>query len=148
MIVIPSDRDEWIKAQVHRLTLDRRELSEILADIDALEVRVRAELGLDAYAADVLNVRRVLARVRLTKALELGGNAILAKQLFEIATSLGFANPGERVVASALFSRICLANDNGELLGDELEEALAGLSAPIPAGYLQLLHEIRHAKRR
>jgi len=46
VISISKDQDDWIRTEIHKLTLDRRDLAEVLSDIDALEGQVADAIGL------------------------------------------------------------------------------------------------------
>jgi hypothetical protein len=146
LVLISEEQDEWIRLEIHKLTVDRRPLSEVLLDIDALERRVVEAIGAEEFAADLLSVRRVLARLRLVRAVELRGDGPLAKALFEQAVSLGFRTGDDRVGAAALLSRICLARGCADLLRGELEEALAQLDQAPSVHDLELAAEVRAAR--
>ena len=143
VIAIPESQDEWIRTEIHKLTIDRRDLADVLVDIDALERRIVEAIGAEEYAADLLDVRRILARLRLVKALELKGAAPLAKALFDSQVTLGFPTGDERVDSAALFSRICIARGRVDLLKGELEDAIRQLGKEPDPSYVQLVEKIR-----
>ena len=147
MTSISTELDDWIRAEIHKLTLDRRPLSDVLVDIDTLERRIREAMGGDGHTADLLSARRTLARLRLARALELSADAPLARDLFEQSVALGFEASDDRVVAAALFSRICLARGRLDLLNGELESALGQIGVESDPGYQKLVDKIRRVRR-
>jgi len=147
VITISNDQDDWIRTEIHKLTLDRRDLAEVLSDIDALESQVAASIGTEEHATDLLDVRRILARLRLVKAVELKAEPQLGKALFGQTVALGFPTGEDRVAAAALFSRLCLAGARVDLLNGELEEAIARLGAAPDPSYVSLVEKISEFRR-
>lgn len=91
----------------------------------------------------MLDVRRILARLRLVKVLELKGAAPLAKALFDREVTLGFLTGDDRVDSVALFSRICIARGRVDLLNGELEDAIRQLGKEPDRSYVQLAEKVR-----
>ncbi len=146
MIAISKEQDEWIRLEIHKLNLDQRPFPAVLLDIDALEGQIIESIAAEEYACDLLNVRRVPARLRLVKAVQLSAEATLAKKLFDHAVELGFSHSEDGVVAAALLSRACLARGRADVLDDELEQALKQANGEPDPSYVKLAAEIRRAR--
>jgi hypothetical protein len=145
--MIPPKLDEWIRAEIHKLTVDRRNLAIVLAVIDTLESQIMEAIP-EEHALDLLSVRRALARLRSVRAVELDGDALLAKELYLRAVSLGFDTDDDAVVASALLSRICLEHGRADLLENELEDALRKMGGDPDPAYQRLADKVRKIRGR
>ena len=146
VIKISPKLDAWIRAEIHKLTVDTRPLEEVLVGIDTFECLVEATITDKEHALDLMSVKQVLAQLRLTRAVELKADALLAKDLFDRAVSLGFSGSDDKGAAAALLSRICLARGRPDLLSDGVEEALEESRKMDPA-YESLVKRVRQARR-
>jgi hypothetical protein len=139
---MPID-DELFKQfqdRVHRLILDRRDLTLVLHDVDLLETEA-AEWFKDDDE-ELLRARRNLSSVRITKVFELHGSVEQADQFLSQYERMGFDDDHKRVVMTAIFARICVARKSPWIAKDRLTEALRGVPAGQYSKVVQLLDEL------
>lgn len=146
----PVDQiEDELVAKLQSLRLDRRGLPEVLLEYDRLESETAERLREHSAEHLVIDLQRTLAAARLSSAKTKHADTTTAAELFKRSNQLGYDTPGNRLVAAAIFARICLRNERADLGVVELEDALQ--VADIPATEQQvfeaLLEDLRASQR-
>jgi len=137
--------EEEFGSRLNALLLDMRNLEEILLEYERLEAETIARLH-EAGAADlIIHVQREVAACRLATAKRKGVDIRTAVELFDRTKDLGYQSSEKRLVAAAIFARICLQNGLGSLAVQDLESALdeAATSNADYSPMRKLLDELR-----
>jgi hypothetical protein len=131
---IDDELFERFQNRVHRLILDRRDLTLVLHDVDLLETEATEWFKDDDE--ELLRARRNLISVRITKVYELHGSVEQADRFLSQYEQMGFDDDHKRVAMTAIFARICVARKCPWIAKGRLTEALRGVA---PGQYPQVV---------
>lgn len=119
----------WLYDEIHLLIIDRvRSLPELLTAYDDLEERALRYLGRAPNSRRSTDMQRRLAILRLGAAQQRRGSAQDGRRLFDRCEQLGYSSADNRVIAAAIFTRLCLADGHPELERGELGDALKSVA--------------------
>jgi hypothetical protein len=142
--------NEELGQALHEIRLDARDLETILRNLDLLEAKTATQLRKVGAEHLVLNLQRTIAASRLSSAIAKDADAETALRLFNRSNDLGYSTPHQRLLAAAIFGRICLNKGRAGLGILPLEEAMRAtniLDGENEAALEQLLSELKSAAR-